>query len=147
MTSWLTRRALALGTLTAPLIGHRARAQAGVLRISKQYGLPYLPMMVIEEQRLLETELARRGLAGTKVEWSSVAGPAQQVDGLLSGQYDVIGPGVPTLLTLWDKTVGTPLETRALCAMQSMPYVLITLDRRSAASPMSARPTGSYSRA
>ena len=28
--------------------------------------------------------------------------------------------------TIWDKTVGTPQEARALIAMQSMPYVLVT---------------------
>ena len=33
---------------------------------------------------------------------------------------------MPTLATAWDKTVGTPQEMRALAAMQSMPYVLVT---------------------
>jgi NitT/TauT family transport system substrate-binding protein len=122
----MRRRALGVSLLGLPFVARGVRADASVLRLSKQYGLPYLSMIVMEEQRLLEAQLARRGLPNTRVEWTSVAGPAQQLDGLLSGQYDVIGPGVPTLATVWDKTVGTALEARALCALQSMPYVLIT---------------------
>jgi NitT/TauT family transport system substrate-binding protein len=37
-----------------------------------------------------------------------------------------IGPGSTTLATLWDKTAGTPHEVRALSALQSMPFVLMT---------------------
>jgi NitT/TauT family transport system substrate-binding protein len=33
---------------------------------------------------------------------------------------------VPGLATLWDKTVGTPNEVRALCAAQAMPFILTT---------------------
>jgi NitT/TauT family transport system substrate-binding protein len=34
--------------------------------------------------------------------------------------------GVPGLATLWDKTAGTPNEVRALSAVQSMPFMLVT---------------------
>lgn len=33
---------------------------------------------------------------------------------------------MPSLGTLWDKTTGTPLEARGLCAVQSIPYLLVT---------------------
>src|SRR6185437_13074211 len=33
---------------------------------------------------------------------------------------------VPGLATLWDKTAGTANEMRALCAVQSMTYILVT---------------------
>ncbi len=121
----MRRRDLAAGLLALPYLSRAAAAEAGTLRLSKQYGLPYLSMIVMEQERLVEGHLARAGLPGLTVEWTAVAGPAQQLDGLLSGQYDFIAPGVPTLATLWDKTVGTPLEARGLCALQSMPYVLI----------------------
>ena len=122
----MRRRDLGSGLLALPFLSRAATAQASTIRLSKQYGLPYLSMMLMEDQRLIESQLARRGQPNVTVQWTSVAGPAQQLDGLLSGQYDFIAPGVPTLATVWDKTVGTPLEARALCALQSMPYVLIT---------------------
>jgi NitT/TauT family transport system substrate-binding protein len=95
------------------------------VRVSRQFGLPYLPMIVIEDQRLLEKHAKAAGVDVT-AEWSQRAGPAADLDALLAGQADFIGPGIPTLATVWDKTVGTPQEVRALIAMQSMPYVLVT---------------------
>jgi NitT/TauT family transport system substrate-binding protein len=48
------------------------------------------------------------------------------MEAIISGQMDFIAPGLPTLATMWDKTVGTQNEIRALTAVQSMPYVLVT---------------------
>jgi NitT/TauT family transport system substrate-binding protein len=102
-----------------------AQAEAGKVRVSRQFGLPYLPMIVIEDQHLLEKNAKALGIE-VETEWSQRAGPAADLDALLAGQADFIGPGIPTLATVWDKTAGTPQEARALIAMQSMPYVLVT---------------------
>ncbi|HEY4142444.1 MAG TPA: ABC transporter substrate-binding protein, partial [Pseudolabrys sp.] len=48
------------------------------------------------------------------------------IDALISGQMHFGVTGVPSLNTLWDKTAGTPQEVRALCAVQSMPFMLVT---------------------
>jgi NitT/TauT family transport system substrate-binding protein len=109
-----------------PALGRATAAEQSTIRLSKQYGLPYLPMMLIEQRQLIEKHAAALGLPPLRVEWQTHSGPAAQLDALLSGQTELIGPGVPTLATVWDKTAGTPLEVRALCAMQSMPYVLVT---------------------
>jgi NitT/TauT family transport system substrate-binding protein len=111
--------------LTAVFVAFGARAEVGKVRISRQFGLPYLPMIVIEDQHLLEKNAKAVGI-DVETEWSQRAGPAADLDALLAGQADFIGPGIPTLATVWDKTVGTPQEARALIAMQSMPYVLVT---------------------
>ncbi len=118
--------ALAVSTLGFPALARAALPEQPIVRLSKQYGLPYLPMMLIEQRKLIEKHAALRGLAGLRVEWQTHSGPSAQLDALLSGQTELIGPGVPTLATVWDKTAGTPQEVRALCAMQSMPYVLVT---------------------
>jgi NitT/TauT family transport system substrate-binding protein len=102
-----------------------AQAEANKVRVSRQFGLPYLPMIVIEDQHLLEKHAKDAGIDVT-TEWMQRAGPAADLDALLAGQADFIGPGIPTLATVWDKTSGTPQEVRALIAMQSMPYVLVT---------------------
>jgi NitT/TauT family transport system substrate-binding protein len=103
-----------------------AHAEVAEVHMSKQFGLPYLPMIVIEAQKLIEKHAAAAGLGDVKTTWTQRAGPAAELDALLAGQADFIGPGVPTLATIWDKTAGTPQEARALIAMQSMPYVLVT---------------------
>ena len=117
---------LAAAALCAAALGGAAQAEVSEVHMSKQFGLPYLPMMVIESQKLIETNAAAAGLGDVKATWTQRAGPAAELDALLAGQADFIGPGVPTLATIWDKTSGTPQEARALIAMQSMPYVLVT---------------------
>jgi NitT/TauT family transport system substrate-binding protein len=109
----------------ATLLAGGAQAEVSKVRVSRQFGLPYLPMIVIEDQHLLEKNAKAMGI-DVETEWTQRAGPAADLDALLAGQADFIGPGIPTLATVWDKTVGTPQEIRALIAMQSMPYVLVT---------------------
>jgi NitT/TauT family transport system substrate-binding protein len=111
--------------LAAALVTVGAQAEVSKVRVSRQFGLPYLPMIVIEDQHLLEKNAKVAGV-DVEVEWTQRAGPAADLDALLAGQADFIGPGIPTLATVWDKTIGTPQEVRALIAMQSMPYVLVT---------------------
>src|SRR3977135_2944611 len=119
-------RTIAASALIATAIAGHAQAEVNEVRMSKQFGLPYLPMIVIEAQQLIEKNARAAGLVDVETDWSQRAGPAADLDALLAGQADFIGPGVPTLATIWDKTVGTPQEARALIAMQSMPYVLVT---------------------
>jgi NitT/TauT family transport system substrate-binding protein len=117
---------LAAAALIAVVVAGSAQAEVSKVRISRQFGLAYLPMIVIEDQHLIEKNARAAGLGDVETEWTQRAGPAADLDALLAGQADFIGPGIPTLATLWDKTVGTPQEARALIAMQSMPYVLVT---------------------
>jgi NitT/TauT family transport system substrate-binding protein len=120
------RKILGAAALVAMALAGSAQAEVSRVRISRQFGLPYLPMIVIENQHLIEKNAKAAGLGEVETEWTQRAGPAADLDALLAGQADFIGPGVPTLATIWDKTSGTPQEARALIAMQSMPYVLVT---------------------
>jgi NitT/TauT family transport system substrate-binding protein len=47
-------------------------------------------------------------------------------DALLSGSLDFGTGGVPSLITLWSKTHGTPNEVRGVGALNSMPVDLVT---------------------
>ena len=114
-------RKLAAAALCSVAFAAAAQAEVTEVRMSKQFGLPYLPMIVIEAQQLIEKNAKAAGLGDVKTTWTQRAGPAAELDALLAGQADFIGPGVPTLATIWDKTTGTPSEARALIAMQSMP--------------------------
>jgi len=119
-------RKFALTALFAASFAGGAQAEVDKVRMSMQFGLPYLPMIVIQAQQLIENNAKAAGLGDVATDWTQRAGPAADLDALLAGQADFIGPGIPTLATLWDKTAGTPQEARALIAMQSMPYVLVT---------------------
>src|ERR1700749_3199518 len=82
--------------------------------------------MVMEERRLIEAHAASLGINGLNVVWQTMGGPGALNDGLLSGNIQFVNVASPSLATLWDKTFGTQTEVRAVCAVQSMPYVLTT---------------------
>jgi len=124
MRSALARIVFAVAALVAGLSA-AARAEVSEVRLSKQYGLPYLPFMVMEQFGMLERQAEKHGVP-VKVSWTTLSNASAMMEAILSGQMDFIAPGLPTLATMWDKTVGTPNEIRALAAVQSMPYVLVT---------------------
>src|ERR1043166_7225077 len=109
----LMRHALRTLIIIAALAAGLASAGAEVteVRLSKQYGLPYLPFMVMEQFSLLEKQAEKQGLK-LKVSWTTLSNATAMMEAILSGQMDFITPGVPTLATMWDKTVGTPNEIR-----------------------------------
>ena len=122
----IPRRGLVLGALALPALARPARAEVSTVRIAKQYGLPYLPIMVMEHEHLVEKHAAGVGLPGLKVEWATVGGTGAIADGIIANSYDFAGAGATALLTLWDKTAGTAQEVLALSAIQSQPYMLMT---------------------
>lgn len=91
-----------------------------------QHGLPYTPLMVMDELNLVEKHAAKAGLPNVKAEYRRLAGTSALIDALLAGQMHGGIVGVPSIVTLWNRTAGTPQEVRGLCAVNSMPYMLVT---------------------
>jgi NitT/TauT family transport system substrate-binding protein len=85
-----------------------AWAQAVEVRISKGYGIQYLPMMIMEEQKLLEKHAKAGGAGEVKVSWPTLDGGNVINDAMLSGALDIASIGVPGFATLWGKTQGNP---------------------------------------
>lgn len=102
-----------------------ALAEVGEVSIAQQYGISYLPLMVIEDQKLLEKEARAAGLGNIKVTWSKFAGGNVMNDALLAGDLNFASGGIAPFLTLWSKTVGN-LGVKAVYAMNSMPLLLTT---------------------
>jgi NitT/TauT family transport system substrate-binding protein len=127
MRQFLRRREFCLGLLATPALVRSASAQeAPLIRIVKQQGLGYLPQMVMEREKLVEKHAERAGLKDLKIEWQALGGTGPLIDGILTGNIHFAITGAPALATLWDKTAGTPQEVRALCAVHSLPFVLVT---------------------
>src|SRR6202166_986556 len=122
----VNRREFVTGLVALPAMVRPACAEVSTIHLGKQYGLPFLPQMVMEHLKLIEAHASRLGVDGLAVGWQTMGGPGALNDGLLSGQIQFVNVAAPSLATLWDKTAGTPQEVRAVCAMQSMPYVLVT---------------------
>jgi NitT/TauT family transport system substrate-binding protein len=115
------------GAVAAPgLIRSSFADEASAIMLIKQHGLPYLPLMIMEEYKLVENHAQRLGLPTLKPDYRTLGGTQSLVDALISGQMHFGVTGVPGLAQLWDKTQGTPHEVRALSAVQSMPFILVT---------------------
>jgi NitT/TauT family transport system substrate-binding protein len=100
-----------------------ARAEVTEITVAQQYGVSFLPLMVMEKNRLIEKYAEQSGLAGLKVSWVKVAGPSAMNDGLISGALNFASQGAPSLITLWDKTNG---QIKGVSAMTTYPLYLVT---------------------
>lgn len=101
------------------------RAEVSEITVAQQYGVSFLPLMVMEKQGLIEKHAAQAGLTGIKVVWVKVAGPSVMNDGLISGALHFAAQGAPSLITLWDKTHG---QIKAISAITTYPLYLVTRD-------------------
>ena len=102
-----------------------ARAEVGEITVAQQYGVSFLPLMIMQDQKLVEKHAKAAGLPDLKVDWAKVAGPSTMNDGLISNSLQFAAQGAPSLITLWDKTNG---QIKGLCAITTYPLYLITRD-------------------
>lgn len=100
-----------------------AAGEVTEVRLTRQYGLGYLPLLVAEDQHLIEKQARAAGLGETKVTWAVLGSGSASADALLSGSVDFTSTGVAPLVTLWAKSGG---EVRAAAALGRAPMLLNT---------------------
>jgi len=126
MNRYAFLRSIALATgLLAALAASPVRAEVDEIHIAKQYGISYLPLMMMEDQKLVEKQAKALGLGELKVGWSTFAGGNVMNDALLSDSLQFASGGVGPLITLWAKT-RTNYEVQGVTAMNAMPLYLNT---------------------
>jgi len=116
--------ALFIGVLLAGAASP-ARAEATEVRIARQYGIAWMPFVLMERGKLIEKQAEKAGLGAIAVEWRTFAGGSVMNDALLSGGLDYATTGIPGFLTLWDKAK-TVLPIKAVSGFGSVPFALIT---------------------
>jgi len=99
-----------------------AHAQRSEISVAQQYGIAYLPLMVMQEHSLIEKQAKLDGL-DIKVKWSRFAGGGAMNDALLSSSVDVAVGGVPSLILMWDKARGA-FEVKGISALNTSPLFL-----------------------
>lgn len=120
----LARLAASLATGLA-IAGTSLAAHAeGSISIAQQFGIGYLILDVVQDQKLIEKHGKAAGV-DIKVEWSQISGATAMNEALLANSLDVVSAGVPPLLTLWDRTKGRQ-NVKAVAALGSLPNYLIT---------------------
>src|ERR1700738_4341967 len=114
-----------MSALASPAV--RAQAPLSVSFV-EQRGLLYLPVDMMVSGGVLQQEATKLGLGKVEATATTLSGPAPIVDALLSGSADYGTAALPSLLTLWDKTHGTPNEVKAVGPMSNGAMVLYTIN-------------------
>src|SRR6185369_14420417 len=105
--------------------GHDA-SRPLVVRIPRGAGgVGFLPLLVMEQNRLIEKHAASLGMPAIEVKWVDLGGPSALNDALLSGAVDFIAAGPPAFLVLWDRTRDAA-KVKGVAAMTSLPMYLNT---------------------
>jgi sulfonate transport system substrate-binding protein len=112
---------LIAAALSLPIMVH---AELAEIKVAKQYGISYLPLMLMEDGKLIEKHAKAAGVDVT-VTWATFAGGNVMNDALLSNSLQVASGGVGPLVILWSRTRGN-LDVRGVAALNSMPLYLVT---------------------
>ena len=99
-------------------------AEVSEVRITKQFGVGFLPLMVMEDQKLVEKQSKAAGLSEVKGVFMTLSNPASMNDGLLSGQIDFGTNGPPGVITIWARTKGSANEVKGVAGMVLTPMWL-----------------------
>jgi len=102
-----------------------ARAEVSEVRISKQPSIIYLPLVVMEQNKLLEKRAKTAGLGDIKASWITFNSGGASTDALLAGNVDLVTSGVSNLLLLWERTKG---EVNGVTSVGGLPMLLVTRD-------------------
>jgi NitT/TauT family transport system substrate-binding protein len=118
--------AVSLAILALPACASApARAEAGEVRLARQYGIPHLAMAIMDQLQLVQKQARKAGLEDLKVSWQRFSDGPGMNEALISGNLDIANGGLTALIVLWDKSRGAYV---GLSALSSMPAVLMTRD-------------------
>jgi NitT/TauT family transport system substrate-binding protein len=118
----LAHRVCTLLIVSLGMSAPAAFAELSEIKVAQQYGISYLPLMIMEEQKLIEKQAKALGV-DVSVGWARFAGGNVMNDALLSNSIQFASGGVGALVTLWSRTRGN-LDVRAVAAINSMPLYL-----------------------
>lgn len=121
------RVARVIATIVLLTVATGARGEAAEVRISRGYGVLYLPLMIMESEKLVEKHAKAAGLGEIKATYLVLDGGNVINDAMLSGALDIASIGVAGFLTLWAKAKDNPaLEIRGLTGLSSSAIYLMT---------------------
>ncbi len=121
------RRGLMAGAAAAlALPGIPACAETAEIRISKGYGIDFLPLIVMEHEGFVEKAAKAAGIPAFKAKFLTIDGGNNINDAMLAGALDFAAIGVPGFALLWSKTFGTPQAIRGVSAVVTMTSYLNT---------------------
>ena len=123
MTRFARKAAALLTALGLAATGAAAHAE-GKIRLAQQFGISYLILDVVRDQKLIEKYGKQSGI-DIQVDWASFSGAPAMNEALLANNLDVVSAGVPPALVLWDRTKEKQ-NVKIVAAIGSLPNYLLT---------------------
>jgi NitT/TauT family transport system substrate-binding protein len=102
-------------------------AEVSEISVAHQFGVAFLPLMVMRERKLIEKHAERMGVAPLQVKWSVFGSGADMNLALISRTLDLASGGVAPVLQAWDRTRGN-LAIKGMAALGSLPLYLNTVN-------------------
>ena len=125
MKTWKPLRLAAAAAALALGASGMARAEVDEVKMMSQYGIGYMQLTVMKQDKLVEKHLAKAGLGDTKVTWAKLGAGAAANDALLAGGLHFAAGGTGPAIILWDRT-RTNVKVHIVSSLSSMPNKLIT---------------------
>jgi NitT/TauT family transport system substrate-binding protein len=119
----LKRLLIAASALLA--LSGSAAAEVSHIRFARQLGLGYLQFYVMQDRQLVEKHARAAGLGNVTTEWAGLGTPTALTDALPTSSVDLVGVGLPSFLTMWDKTRNN-LNVKSMAALNRQPAYLNT---------------------
>jgi NitT/TauT family transport system substrate-binding protein len=110
--------------LAASAFGGSANAETGTVRVATQFGLAYLPLVVMEHDHLWEKQAKTLGLDIT-AEYIRLGGGGALNDALISDSVDMVAGGPAPMLILWERTQ-TSFKVKGVTALNASPIDVLT---------------------
>ena len=99
----------------------QARAEVKEVKLARQFGLHYLPLVLMEKHNLIE-KAAAAAHVDLKASWLQISASGIN-ESLLSGAIDVSATGTGPLVLMWDRTHGN-LGVKGIAAISEVPMIL-----------------------
>src|SRR5262245_64805770 len=112
---WLKALIVAAFVLTSGA----ARAELNEIKITKQPGLLFTPMLLMEQHKLVEKHASLIGLPELKVAWVTIMSGGANNDALLSGSVQIT---TAAATTIWRRGARPNANAKAFLAAAGLPF-------------------------
>jgi NitT/TauT family transport system substrate-binding protein len=119
--------AAVIAVVAIPLAAAPVKAEVAELRIVRQFGIAFLPLMVMDAEKLFEKRAAELGI-DTKPVYMTLGSNTAVNEALISGSVNIVTNGPPGFLTVWSRTKGTSSEIKGIASLVSQSSWLNTTD-------------------
>jgi len=106
-----------------------ASAEVAEITFARLPNFPFLPLVVMEGEKLVQKHAAAAGLGEIKVSYMPMNMSTLVSDALVTGRAQFAGSGLVPFLILWDRTRGD-MGVKAVGALSTTPFYLISREPR-----------------